>query len=151
MSHNVTKWSRHAPILGVYSAFPTAFHPPQAVLPLSARRGRRNIWFCSFPDGSCSRRPASVSLRCVGGLTGFPGASRPPHHPTRVPRSPTSANSHLMHHPHQERDGRERLSVEALGAGSLAFCDMPFPVEHGSSDKPLVPPPPCLFTWNTNF
>ena len=43
-----------------------------------------------------------------------------------------------MHDPHQERDGRERLSAETLGVGSLAFCDMPFPVEYGGPDKPLV-------------
>lgn len=43
-----------------------------------------------------------------------------------------------MHDPHQERDGRERLFDETLGVGSLAFCDMSFPVEHGRPDKPLV-------------
>ena len=45
-----------------------------------------------------------------------------------------------MHGPHQERVGRERLSLETLGAGSLAFRDMPLPVEYGGPNKPLVLP-----------
>jgi len=43
-----------------------------------------------------------------------------------------------MHDPHQERVGRERLSLETLGVGSLAFCDMPLLVEYGGPVKPLV-------------
>jgi hypothetical protein len=50
-----------------------------------------------------------------------------------------------MHDPHQERDGRERLSVETLGVGSLAFCDMPFSAEHGGPDKPSVLLSPCVY------
>ena len=139
MSHNVTHRSRGAPILGVslrVALQSSTLH--RLGVALSARRGRRNICFCPVYDGSCSRGPPSDPLRRVGGPAGFPGASRPPHHLTRIPRIPTPANSHLMHNPHQERVGRERLSLEALGVGSLAFRDMPLPVEYGGSNKPLV-------------
>lgn len=55
-----------------------------------------------------------------------------------------------MHDPHQERVGRERLSLEALGVGSFAFCDMPLPVEYGGPNKPLVfPSPLSIYLRNT--
>jgi len=55
-----------------------------------------------------------------------------------------------MHDPHQERVGRERLSLEALGVGSLAFRDVPLPVEYGGPNKPSVLPV-SIFTWRINF
>ena len=112
--------------------------------------GEEIVGFCPVFDGSC--RPASDPLRRIGGPTGFQGTSRPPHHLTRIPRSQTSTNPHLMHDPHQERVRRGRLSHETLGVGSLAFRDMPLPVEFGGPDKPLVSPPLCcLFTWRIQF
>ena len=54
-----------------------------------------------------------------------------------------------MHNPHQERVGRKRLSLEALGVGSLAFRDMPLPVEYGGPNKPLVLLCPFFYLENT--
>ena len=151
-SHNVTHLSRAAPILGVSCALPCSLPPPTGCFfALSARQGRRNSWFCPFSDGSRSPGPASDPLRRTGGPPGFQRTSRPPHHLTRIPRSPSPANPHLMHDPHQERVWRERVSLEALGVGSLAFCDMPLPVEYGGPNKPLVLLPLCLFTWRIHF
>ena len=136
-SHNVTNLSRtwtdlERLLRAALLAFPP-FH--RLFFTVGQARGQRDIL---VSDGNCSRGPASDSLRRVGGPTGFQGASRPPHHLTRIPRSPTPANSHLVHDPHQERVGRERLSIEALGVGSLAFRDMPLPVEYGGPNKQLV-------------
>ena len=138
VSRSVTLWSRGAPIPGVYCAFPCSLPPPTGCLLLSARRGRRNIWYCPVSDGHCSRRAASDPLRRTGGPPGFQGASRHSHHLTRISRSSTPAHPRHMYDPHQERVGRERLSVETLGVGSPAFCDMPLLAGYGCPDKPLV-------------
>ena len=149
----VTNWSRGSTDPGRLlrvAQQPSTLH--RLLLLCRPGEGEEIFGFCPVSDGSCSRGPASDPLRRIGGPTGFQGTSRPPHHPTRIPRSPTSANPHLMHDPHQERVGRERLSLETLGVGSLAFRDMPLPVEFGGPDKPLVSPPLCrLFTWRIHF
>ena len=141
---NVTKLSRTNTDLGRLLltsrrvAFSSRSTPPRPVFRLSARRGRKRFGFVTSSNGNLSRRPTSVPLRCIGGTTGFQRASRPPHHSTRIARNSTSTNPNLMHYPHQELDRRERLSLETLGLGSPAFCDMPFSIERGSSHKPSV-------------
>ena len=152
MSRSVTVWSRGAPILGASCAFPYSLPPSNGLFcSVGQARAKKYLVFVPVFDGRCSRGPASDPLRRAGGPAGFQGASRPPHHLTRIPRSPTPAHPHLMHDPHQERDGRERLLVETLGVGSLAFCDMPLLVEYRGPDKPLVPLPRTCLLWRIHF